>query len=321
MAEIKKMIRTDTPQVGYAPYGQVHAHSTANPDSSAQNEASRMQRINLKEGYFTHVVGNGTIIQTARTGRGAWDVSGDWNKWAYAAVELIESHKTKAEFLTDYHIYVNLLRDLAKEANIKIQVDVGNIGINTHNFCTYNQPKNSSNHVDPYPYLAKWGISKAQFKKDVETGFEVETKKPEPVSTISNVVKVTSKDFKYLTMYHKNGDEYVGTNIGANTSWVSAAIELINDKPHYKIGVDSYIPQSITEFANVIKINYAKNYGVKAFNSKGVSYRESNKTFKGGTAWAVNGELYDIPNIGLCYKVATDEYVPAKYTIGSGFKG
>ena len=68
-------MRTDTPQVGYAPYRQVHAHSTGNRNSTAQNEADYMQRKDLNSGFYTHVVGNGRIIQTAPTNKGAWDVA------------------------------------------------------------------------------------------------------------------------------------------------------------------------------------------------------------------------------------------------------
>ena len=167
---IEKQIRQDTPQVSVAPYKQIHAHSTGNPSSTAQNEADYMNRKDLSSGFFTHVVGNGRIIQTAITNRGAWDVGGSWNNKTYAAVELIESHKTQAEFDRDYKLYVELLRQLAKENGIPIQVDCGVEGINTHYYCTYNQPGNKSDHIDPYPYLKKWGISKAQFKKDVENG-------------------------------------------------------------------------------------------------------------------------------------------------------
>lgn len=170
---IEKQIRQDTPQVSVAPYKQIHAHSTGNPGSTAKNEADYMNRKDLSSGFYTHVVGNGRIIQTARTNRGAWDVGGSWNNKTYAAVELIESHKIQEEFDRDYKIYVQLLRDLAIEAGIPIQVDCGVEGINTHYYCTYNQPGNKSDHIDPYPYLQKWGISKAQFKKDVENGFEV----------------------------------------------------------------------------------------------------------------------------------------------------
>lgn len=164
-------MRTDTPQVGYAPYRQVHAHSTGNRNSTAQNEADYMQRKNLNSGFYTHAVGNGRIIQTAPTNRGAWDVGGGWNAETYAAVELIESHKTKDEFMADYKIYVGLLRDLAKQAGIPTTLDTGELaGIKTHAYCTTHQPNNGSDHMDPYPYLAKWGISKEQFKRDVESG-------------------------------------------------------------------------------------------------------------------------------------------------------
>lgn len=164
-------MRYDTPQVGYAPYRQVHAHSTGNRNSTAQNEADYMQRKNLNSGFYTHVVGNGRIIQTAPTNRGAWDVGGSWNNETYAAVELIESHKTKEEFMRDYKIYVGLLRDLAKQAGIPTTLDSGDLaGIKTHDYCTHHQPNNGSDHVDPYPYLAKWGISREQFKKDIESG-------------------------------------------------------------------------------------------------------------------------------------------------------
>lgn len=164
-------MRTDTPQVGYAPYRQVHAHSTGNRNSTAQNEADYMQRKDLNSGFYTHVVGNGRIIQTAPTNRGAWDVGGGWNAETYAAVELIESHANKDEFMRDYKLYVGLLRDLAKQGGIPTTLDTGDLaGIKTHDYCTHHQPNNGSDHVDPYPYLAKWGISREQFKKDIESG-------------------------------------------------------------------------------------------------------------------------------------------------------
>lgn len=170
LPKIEKRIRANTPVVGTPPFGQVHAHSTGNPSSTAEGEASFMQTKNLSSGFYTHVVGNGRIIQVAPVNRGAWDVGGDWNAWSYASVELIESHKTKAEFMKDYKIYVELLRKLAKDGGVKIKVDSGELGILTHNYCTYHQPNSKSDHVDPIPYLAKWGISRAQFKKDVENG-------------------------------------------------------------------------------------------------------------------------------------------------------
>lgn len=165
---IEKRIRTDLPQVGSAPYRQVHAHSTGNPGSTVQNEADYMSTKDINSGFYTHAVGNGRVIQVGNTNRGAWDVGGGYNNETYAAVELIESHKTQVEFQADYKIYCELLHDLALEAGIPLTVDDNNIsGIKTHNYCTNHQPYNDSDHVDPLPYLTKWGITLEQFTKDV----------------------------------------------------------------------------------------------------------------------------------------------------------
>lgn len=166
---LKKQIRTDTPFVGSGiAKTQVHAHSTGNSSSTAQNEADYMNRKDLNSGFYTHVVGNGIVIQVAEVNRGAWDVGGYWNNLTYAAVELIESHKTKAEFERDYAIYCELLRDLAKQAGVPVAIDETAVnGIKTHSYCAKNQPNNKSDHIDPLPYLTKWGISLAQFRKDV----------------------------------------------------------------------------------------------------------------------------------------------------------
>lgn len=170
LPKIEKRIRANTPRVGTAPFGQVHAHSTGNRASTVQNEADYAQHSNLNNGFYSHVVGNGRIIQVAPVNRGHYDVGGGWNRWGHAAVELIESHKTKADFMRDYKIYVELLRKLASDAGIRKVVDSGNTGIITHDYCRRYQPNNKTDHVDPYVYLNRWGISKAQFKKDVEGG-------------------------------------------------------------------------------------------------------------------------------------------------------
>ena len=165
---VKQQIRTDTPQVGYAPYRQVHAHSTGNSGSTAQNEADYMSRKDLNTGFYTHVVGNGQVIQVAPVNRGAWDVGGGYNYETYAAVELIESHGSKEEFMRDYKIYCELLFDLANQAGIPTTLDTGELaGIKTHNYCTHNQPNNGSDHVDPISYLTKWGITQQQFANDI----------------------------------------------------------------------------------------------------------------------------------------------------------
>lgn len=165
---VERRIRAGLPQVGYAPYHQVHAHSTGNPNSTADNEANYMQTKDINSGFYTHVVGNGKVIQVGEVGRGAWDVGGGWNSEGYASVELVESHSNRDEFMRDYKIYCELLKDLANQAGIPVTVDTSDLsGIKTHSFCTNNQPNNGSDHVDPIPYLAKWGINLEQFRNDV----------------------------------------------------------------------------------------------------------------------------------------------------------
>lgn len=165
--------REGLPQIGYAPYRQIHAHSTGNRKSTAQNEADYHMRRDVYSGFFSHVVGNGRVMQVGPVNQGAYDVGGGWNAETYAAVELIESHSTKEEFMQDYRLYIQLLRELADEASIPKTLDSNDLaGIKSHEYCTYHQPSNESDHVDPYPYLAKWGISREQFKRDIEKGLE-----------------------------------------------------------------------------------------------------------------------------------------------------
>ena len=216
---IEKKIRGDLPQVGVQPFRQVHAHSTGNPGSTAQNEADYMYRKDINSGFYTHVVGNGRIIQVAPVNNGAWDVGGGWNAEGYASVELIESHKTRDEFMTDYRIYVDLLRQLAKEAGIPTTLDTMALeGIKSHEHCTNNQPNNFSDHVDPYPYLSKWGISKAQFRKDLENGFGSSNSKPtqKPQPQINNqedinMLIIKSKDGNG-TVYFHDGNKVISLN-------------------------------------------------------------------------------------------------------------
>ena len=167
--------REGLPQIGYAPYRQIHAHSTGNKNSTAQNEADYHMRRPVESGFFSHVVGNGRVMQVGPVNNGAYDVGGGWNYETYAAVELIESHSTKEEFMEDYRLYIELLRNLADEAGLPKTLDSDALeGIKSHEYCTNNQPNNYSDHVDPYPYLASWGISRSQFKHDIENGLAVE---------------------------------------------------------------------------------------------------------------------------------------------------
>ena len=207
-----------TPQVGVAPYRQIHAHSTGNPTSKASGEATYMRNKDLNSGFYTHVVGNGKVYQTAYVGQGAWDVGGEWNNETFAAVELIESHRTYEEFRPDYELYVQVLRDLAVQGDIPTTLDSNSLeGIKTHYYCTNNQPNNYSDHVDPYPYLAKWGISKEQFKKDVESGIISNAPTKVELDVLDSNTTLENREQPYYRGYLSE-DYYLETEPNANST-------------------------------------------------------------------------------------------------------
>lgn len=64
--------------IAYAPFKQVHLHSTSNTKSTMQNEVDFLAR-NWPNAYYTHLVGidgngNAAAWQVAQTNGGAYDV-------------------------------------------------------------------------------------------------------------------------------------------------------------------------------------------------------------------------------------------------------
>lgn len=158
-----------------APFRQIHLHSTANPSAPLDNEVAYLSR-NYPNGNYTHLVGeNGRVIQVAEVGQGAWDVGGDWNAETYAAIEFGEKVTSQDDFNKSYGVYVELARDLAKQAGIPLTLDTPDIsGIKTHNYVS--RIGHGSDHTDPIDFLSKWGVSYDQLKHDIENGFSTATK-------------------------------------------------------------------------------------------------------------------------------------------------
>ncbi|RKB82527.1 Autolysin [Listeria monocytogenes] len=146
------------------------AHEVANDNSKIDNEVSYMSR-NWQNAFVTHFVGGGgRVVQIAETGVVSWGAGSKANGYAFAQVELCRT-KDKATFLKDYAVYCQLLADLAKKAGIPVTLDSGSKssdkGIKSHDWVT--KKLGGTTHSDPYGYLAKWGISKAQFSKDLSS--------------------------------------------------------------------------------------------------------------------------------------------------------
>lgn len=151
-----------------APFRQVHLHSTGSlaPDDNFVSYLSR----SWGNAYYTHLVGQGRVIQVGNTNGGAYDVGGDWNWETYAAIEFNEQVASQAQFNSDYKNYINLARQLAKEAGITdFTLDTpGTVGIKTHNYAS--ATGHGSDHVDPLPFFAKWGVSYDKLKHDIKYG-------------------------------------------------------------------------------------------------------------------------------------------------------
>lgn len=161
-------IRNNIPdQGGLTEVRYVVAHETANPKSTMDNEIAFMES-NWRSAFVSNFVGDGgREVQVHRPGRLQWGAGPRVNKYAYAQVELCEDKLDPTKFKKNYVAYVNLLRSLAKEAGLPLKLDEG-YGIVTHAWVSNNL--GGTDHNDPYPFLAKMGISKAQFKHDVENG-------------------------------------------------------------------------------------------------------------------------------------------------------
>lgn len=167
----------------------VIAHDSGNPNNvgpkSLDNEVSYMTGQAEQGGAFTShwVGGGGRIIQLAEVGKVQWGAGPKANPYSYAHVELARTDNEET-FKKDYAAYIWLLRKLATDAGLPKTLDAGttrsNKGIKTHDWVSRNL--GGTTHTDPYGYLKSWGISKAQFKKDIENGLdgepELSTSKP-----------------------------------------------------------------------------------------------------------------------------------------------
>lgn len=287
------------------------------------NEVQNMHS-NFNNAYTTHFVGfmdsanEAQIYQIGEPGYVSWGALSA-NPYAPVQIEFAEVYQNdKAKFKVAYKLYIEALRYYANLYGIPLKLDEPGNGIKSHLWVTKNY---GGTHTDPYDYFATMGISKAQFKHDVENGITDTVAKPVVKSTINNVVTASSKSVKGFTTYASTGKANTDTNISPNSSWKSNNIVVINQKAYFQIGKDIYLPQESTTLKGKLVINYVAGYGVLAFDSKGNSIPDSNRTFKGGTEWITTDNLTDIPKIGWCYKVATNTYVPVKYQVGSGFIG
>ena len=264
--------------------------------------------------YVQYVIGDGgKIYQVGADGYQAWGAGSYANANSPVQIELART-TDKATFKKDYEVFVNFARVKAQEFGIPTTLDAYGNGIKTHKWVSDNI---WGNHTDPVvSYLEPfWGITHDQLVKDIANGISEPVAPKKTFTNINNVVTVLNGNIKGYTTYKLDGSANPTTNIAPNTGWVSLGIEMINGKPHYLIGKDIYIPQSITTFNDRVAIN--SDIPVHAVDSKG---KTVNTDLQGGSVWKFS-KVSNIPDTGWSYQIATDMFLPIKFAQGSGYKG
>jgi len=291
---------------------------TKNPNMLLNEVQNMNHHLNTNKAYVTHFVGfmdsanEAQIYQIGEPGYVSWGALSA-NPYAPVQIEFARIYQNNRDkFKKAYHLYIDALRYYANLYGIPCKLDESGNGIKTHQWVTNNY---GGTHVDPYGYFESMGISRNQFKHDVENGInETVINKPVAKSHINNIVQVLGKKVGGYTTYKLNGKANETTDITPNSRWVSNAIEIINNEPMYCIGGDIYIPQSVTTLANKAVVNSNVSIDSLDNNSK------TNGKLAAGSDWKFD-EVVNISGAGYCYKIATDMFLPIKFTVGSGYKG
>lgn len=190
----------------------VIAHSTANPNTSAKNNAAYEKRT-YNTAYVHFIVDDTAIYQVGEPGYVAWGCGPVGNYLAPVQIELCEfTDKNKA--MQAYNNYVDLIRWAIGKYHSEKSLDSSNktSGVKTHNWVS--KHLGGTDHSDPIEYLKSIGISMAQFEKDICGGS----------STMAKTVKVKKGDTLYSiakknqtsvsTIMKKNGLKNYNITVG-----------------------------------------------------------------------------------------------------------
>ena len=159
----------------YAQGKLIIAHSTANPNTSAKNNAAYEKRT-YNTAYVHFIVDDKEIYQVGEPGYVAWGCGPNGNYLAPVQIELCE-FTDKAKGRTAYRNYVELIKWAIKKYGAEASLDSSNLrsGVKTHSWVSRNL--GGTDHTDPIGYLKSIGISMAQFEKDVKGTSIPSTKK------------------------------------------------------------------------------------------------------------------------------------------------
>lgn len=197
---------------GKASHQYIIAHDTGNDNNrgigSAKNEASYM-RGHWQSAYTHAIVDDQGIYIVGTPGYIAYGAGSPANERSPFQVELAHVD-TQKRFDESYRRYVWVIRHYASKYGIPLTLDGAGNGVKTHKWVSDTL---WGDHQDPYDYLRKWGITKAQFSKDLKNGIgsKTSTKKPtyltaaKQVKAITSVTRYRDQAFKKKELTFKAG--------------------------------------------------------------------------------------------------------------------
>ena len=145
-------------------------HEVGTESGGAANANYFKQDWEKVEAYTTFVVGDGGhVYQVGRPGQVSWGAGRVANHNAPVQIELGRTYNA-SQFWQDYTAYVRLARDMAGKFGIPLTLDAGGAGtrgIKSHNWVSHNI---WGDHVDPYGYLARFGVTQAKLAHDLQYG-------------------------------------------------------------------------------------------------------------------------------------------------------
>ena len=145
-------------------------HEVGTESGAATNARYFHDTVDTNEAYVTFVVGDGgKVYQVGRPGQVSWGAGRVANHNAPVQIELGRTYNS-GQFWQDYVTYVRVARDMAGKYGIPLTLDAGGAGtrgIKSHYWVTKNI---WGDHVDPYGYLSRFGVTQAKLAHDLLYG-------------------------------------------------------------------------------------------------------------------------------------------------------
>lgn len=147
-----------------ASWNYIILHEVGAESGAAAN--ARYLKNNWTSAYTQFVVGDGgQVFEVGEPGYISWGAL-DANPYSPVQIELGRTYD-RAQFIKDFTKYIQVARYYSQKYGIPMVLDGSGNGDKTHYWVTQNY---GGSHVDPYGYLASWGIDSDDLANYVANG-------------------------------------------------------------------------------------------------------------------------------------------------------